>query len=49
LVSGRDEGTGLGLPLALQIAREHHGSLSFRSRAGHTVFTILLPIEEESA
>ena len=47
LVSGRAEGTGLGLPLALQIAREHHGSLSFRSRAGHTVFTILLPIEQE--
>ena len=47
LVSGRDEGTGLGLPLALQIAREHHGSLSFRSRPSHTVFTILLPIEEE--
>lgn len=47
LVSGRAEGTGLGLPLALQIAREHHGSLSFRSRTGHTVFTILLPIEQE--
>lgn len=48
LVSGRDEGTGLGLPLALQIAREHHGSLSFRSRPGHTVFTILLPVEGEA-
>lgn len=47
LVSGRAEGTGLGLPLALQIAREHHGSLSFRSRPGHTVFTILLPIEQD--
>lgn len=46
LVSGRAEGTGLGLPLAQQIAREHHGSLSFRSRAGHTVFTLLIPIIE---
>lgn len=46
LVSGRAEGTGLGLPLAQQIAREHHGSLSFRSRAGHTVFTLLIPINE---
>jgi two-component system nitrogen regulation sensor histidine kinase GlnL len=49
LVSGRAEGTGLGLPLAQQIAREHHGSLSFRSRPGHTVFTLLLPIIEADA
>lgn len=48
LVSGRAEGTGLGLPLALQIAREHRGSLSFRSRPGHTVFTLLLPVPEEA-
>lgn len=43
LVSGRAEGTGLGLALAQQVAREHRGSLSYRSRAGHTVFTVLLP------
>ncbi len=44
LVSGRAEGSGLGLALAQQIAREHRGSLSYRSRPGHTVFTILLPL-----
>lgn len=43
LVSGRAEGTGLGLALAQQVAREHGGSLSFRSRPGHTLFTLLLP------
>jgi two-component system, NtrC family, nitrogen regulation sensor histidine kinase GlnL len=43
LVSGRAEGTGLGLALAQQVAREHRGSLSYRSRTGHTVFTVLLP------
>ena len=43
LVSGRADGTGLGLALAQQVAREHRGSLSYRSRAGHTVFTVLLP------
>ena len=48
LVSGRAEGTGLGLPLALQIAREHRGSLSFRSRPGHTVFSLLIPVPEVS-
>jgi len=43
LVTGRAEGSGLGLPLAQQVAREHGGSLGYRSRPGHTVFTLLLP------
>lgn len=43
LVSGRAEGSGLGLALAQQVAREHRGSLTYRSRPGHTVFTLLLP------
>jgi len=46
LVSGRAEGTGLGLALAHQVAREHRGSLTYRSRPGHTVFTLLLPQTE---
>ena len=45
LVTGRAEGTGLGLALAQQVAREHRGSLVYRSRPGHTVFTLLLPLE----
>ncbi|GAB2499726.1 ATP-binding protein [Pseudoxanthomonas sangjuensis] len=45
LVSGRADGSGLGLALAQQVAREHGGSLSYRSRPGHTVFTLLLPID----
>jgi two-component system nitrogen regulation sensor histidine kinase GlnL len=44
LVSGRADGSGLGLTLAQQIAREHRGALTYRSRPGHTVFTLLLPI-----
>ena len=47
LVSGRAEGTGLGLPLAQQVAREHGGSLSYRSRPGRTVFTLLLPVIDQ--
>ena len=46
LVSGRAEGSGLGLALAQQVAREHGGSLGYRSRPGHTVFTLLLPVPE---
>lgn len=48
LVSGRAEGTGLGLALAQQVAREHRGTLTYRSRPGHTVFTLLLPISTPS-
>jgi two-component system nitrogen regulation sensor histidine kinase GlnL len=44
LVSGRAEGSGLGLALAQQVVREHRGSLANRSRPGHTVFTLLLPM-----
>jgi two-component system, NtrC family, nitrogen regulation sensor histidine kinase GlnL len=44
LVSGRAEGSGLGLALAQQVAREHRGALAYRSRAGHTVFSLLLPL-----
>lgn len=47
LVSGRADGSGLGLALAQQIAREHGGSLTYRSRPGHTVFTLLLPLQPE--
>lgn len=49
LVSGRAEGSGLGLALAQQVAREHRGSLAYRSRPGHTVFTLLLPMTAEGA
>ncbi|TWI13540.1 two-component system sensor histidine kinase NtrB [Aerolutibacter ruishenii] len=44
LVTGRAEGTGLGLALAQQVAREHRGTLVYRSRPGHTVFTLHLPM-----
>ncbi|MCL1635853.1 ATP-binding protein [Luteimonas sp. SX5] len=49
LVSGRADGSGLGLALAQQIAREHRGSLTYRSRPGHTVFTLLLPMPADEA
>jgi two-component system nitrogen regulation sensor histidine kinase GlnL len=43
-VTGRDEGTGLGLPVALAIAREHGGTLAFVSRPGATTFSLLIPV-----
>lgn len=44
-VTGRDEGTGLGLPVALAIAREHGGTLAFVSRPGATTFSLLIPVQ----
>ncbi len=49
LVSGRAQGSGLGLALAQQVAREHRGTLAYRSRPGHTVFTLLLPLAASEA
>lgn len=47
LVSGRPDGTGLGLALSQQVVREHRGSLTYRSRPGHTVFTLLMPLHSQ--
>ncbi|MFC4727448.1 two-component system sensor histidine kinase NtrB [Coralloluteibacterium thermophilus] len=44
LVSGRAEGSGLGLPLAQQILREHGGALTYRSRPGRTLFILTIPV-----
>ncbi|MGB3749237.1 MAG: ATP-binding protein [Rhodanobacter sp.] len=46
LVSGRADGTGLGLALSREIAREHGGELRAVSRPGETVFTLYLPLEK---
>ena len=45
LVSGRANGTGLGLALAREIAAEHDGELRHTSQSGVTTFTLLLPSE----
>lgn len=45
LVSGRADGTGLGLALAREIAHEHGGELRHGEGRGLTTFTLLLPLE----
>ena len=45
LVSGRADGTGLGLALAREIAHEHGGELRYAGAPGATTFTLLLPLE----
>jgi two-component system nitrogen regulation sensor histidine kinase GlnL len=43
MVSGRADGTGLGLAVARDIAREHGGELMFKRRAAGSCFVLLLP------
>ncbi|MEI4262371.1 two-component system sensor histidine kinase NtrB [Roseovarius sp. D0-M9] len=43
-VSGRENGTGLGLALAARIISAHGGWITATSRPGHTVFRISLPM-----
>lgn len=43
LVTGRADGTGLGLALAQDLVSRHDGLIEYDSRPGQTIFTILLP------
>jgi len=45
LVSGREGGTGLGLTLAQTYIAQHGGTIECESMPGHTVFSIVLPLE----
>ena len=43
LVTGRDQGTGLGLALVQDIVQRHGGLVTVNSQVGETVFSIFLP------
>jgi two-component system nitrogen regulation sensor histidine kinase GlnL len=47
LVSGRSNGTGLGLALAQTFVQQHHGSIEVTSRPGQTCFALRLPLRHE--
>jgi len=44
LVSGREEGSGLGLTLAQTFVQQHHGLIECDSAPGRTDFKILIPL-----
>src|SRR5579864_8673969 len=44
LVTGRANGTGLGLAVAQELATRNGGIIEFESETGRTVFTLLLPL-----
>ena len=47
MVTGKAEGTGLGLSVAQAVAARHGGMLDFTSRPGRTVFTLFLPLDRD--
>jgi len=44
LVTGRDGGSGLGLPLAQTFVQRHQGLIECESSPGRTDFRILIPL-----
>jgi two-component system nitrogen regulation sensor histidine kinase GlnL len=48
LVTGRANGTGLGLAVAQDLVTRHSGLIEFESEPGRTVFTLLLPLTEDA-
>lgn len=48
LVTGRPEGTGLGLAVAQELVTRNDGIIEFDSEPGRTVFTLLLPLGEDT-
>mgnify|MGYP002629072505 CR=1 FL=1 len=48
LVTGRAEGSGLGLTIAQDFVSQHNGTLTFESAPGRTCFTVLLPVADDA-
>ena len=44
LVTGRANGTGLGLTLAQTYVQQHHGLIECESEPGQTIFRVLIPL-----
>ena len=43
MISGRNEGSGLGLSISQNIVGQHGGTLQVASRPGNTEFSVYLP------
>jgi two-component system nitrogen regulation sensor histidine kinase GlnL len=46
MISGRANGSGLGLSITQHIISEHNGVIQVGSTFGNTVFSIFLPFEQ---
>jgi len=48
LVSGRENGTGLGLTIAQSFVQQHGGTIEVDSRPGRTCFSLMLPLARKN-
>jgi two-component system nitrogen regulation sensor histidine kinase GlnL len=46
MISGRADGSGLGLSITQSIVNQHHGLIECDSRPGATTFSVYLPLEQ---
>jgi two-component system, NtrC family, nitrogen regulation sensor histidine kinase GlnL len=49
MISGRAEGTGLGLTISQHLIHQHHGLIECQSEPGKTRFSLFLPMESQYA
>lgn len=49
LVSGRENGSGLGLTLAQSFVQQHGGTIEVESRPGRTCFSVHLPLSKKKS
>ncbi|WP_233993158.1 nitrogen regulation protein NR(II) [Thiomicrorhabdus sp. Milos-T2] len=47
MVTSKKAGTGLGLPVAQNVLRQHDGLIVAESEPGNTVFTVYLPLKQK--
>lgn len=45
MISGRADGSGIGLSISQALVNQHQGLIECQSEPGNTVFTVLLPLE----
>ncbi|NKB33379.1 MAG: PAS domain-containing sensor histidine kinase [Pseudomonadales bacterium] len=48
MISGRPDGSGLGLPISHGIINQHNGMIECESKPGKTKFTVVLPISNHN-
>ena len=46
MVTSRADGSGLGLSIAQSLVQQHDGIIQCKSQPGHTVFSVILPIND---
>ena len=48
MISGRPNGSGLGLSITQNIVNQHHGLIKADSQPGQTTFSVILPLDQST-